>query len=62
MEKQDNSDAVQILEMFGPVNTLTAEGCSKIGPFKHLTSHLFWSQQFRKYLSYETHLFFFQNT
>ena len=34
---------------------LTAEGFSETRPFMHLSNHVFWSQQFQKYLSYETH-------
>ena len=40
------------------VNTLTAEGGFKTGPFWHLSSHVFQSQRFLKYLSYEAQFFF----
>ena len=26
------------------INTLTAEGCSETGPFRHLSDHDFWSK------------------
>ena len=39
------------------VSTLTAEGGFKTGPFRHLSSHVFQSQRFLKYLSYEAQFF-----
>ena len=38
-------------------NTLAAEGCSETGPLRLLSSHLFRSQYFWKYISYDTNLF-----
>ena len=45
-------------QYLGPVNTLTAEELTEKGPFTNLSTPLFQSQSFRKYLSYETHLCF----
>ena len=42
----------------GPANTLNTEECSETVPFRHLSNHIFWRQQFRKYLTYETNVFF----
>ena len=40
-------------QLWGPVNTFTAEGISETGPFIHLSNHTF-----QKYLSYEAIFFF----
>ena len=40
------------------VNTFTAKEFSEIGPFMHLSNHVFQSQEFHKFLGYEAHLFF----
>ena len=42
----------------GAVNLLTAEGSSETVPFPQSSNHVFRSQEFSKYLSYEAHLLF----
>ena len=44
MGKKAKSGTVQALVVFGPVTTLTGEGCSGTGPFRYFSSHLFQSQ------------------
>ena len=42
---------------------LFVEGSSETRLFRHLSNHVFWSPEFRKYIGYEGHLFLkkFQN-
>ena len=47
-----------LLQCLGPVKILTAEGCSETGDAMHLSNHVFRTQKFRQYLSYEAQLFF----
>lgn len=42
---------------FGEVTKLTAKMCSDTDSFKYFSNHVFWSQEFAKYLSYEAPLF-----
>ena len=39
------------------IYTLTAEEFSETSPFMYLSNHVFRSQYFQKYLSYEAHFF-----
>ena len=48
----------RVLQCVGPVNTLTAEGCSETRPTMHLSIYFFRSKKIRKYLSYEAQTFF----
>ena len=41
----------------GLANMFTMEGFSEIRPFIHLSKHVFHSQLFQKYLSYEAYFF-----
>ena len=45
-------------QYFWPFNMLTFKRCFETGLFRHLTNHAFRSLLFRKYITYESHLFF----
>ena len=44
--------------VFETVKISNAEGFHETGPAMHSSNHVFWSEQFRKYLSYHAHVFF----
>ena len=50
----DKSALCRFQQCSGPVNMLTAGGCSQKGLFRHLSKRVFRSQEYKKYLSYET--------
>ena len=53
----DKSALCRFQQCSGPVNMLTAGGCSQKGLFRHLSKRVFRSQEYKKYLSYETDFF-----
>ena len=44
MKQWNKSDIMQILAVFGDVNTLTVEACSETGPFRNLSTNPLRSQ------------------
>ena len=48
----------RLLHCLVPVDTLTTEGCSERGHAMHLSNHVFQSEYFWNYLSYEAENFF----
>ena len=48
---------IQIATVFRPISVLFVLVPSRRRLFRHLSNHIFQSQYFRKYISYEDHVF-----
>ena len=52
------SDEIAVAQCAGLFNMLTVEGCPEMGLFRYLSNLVFGSRYFRRYITYEGHLFF----
>ena len=53
----DKNALCRFQQCSGPVDMLTAGGCSQKGLFRYLSKRVFHSQEYKKYLSYEADFF-----
>ena len=57
ISKYAKGASFRLQQCFDPFAMLSVEGSSETRLFRHLSSHVFRSRYFRKYISYEGHLF-----